>query len=292
MTWMIVGAGGQLASCLIDRLPRTVAVHAFSREQLDITNEERLLQVVEQIRPSVVINCAAFTQVDLAEEHQEQAYAANVLGVEIIARCANLVGALVVHVSTDYVFAGDALTPYEVDAFCAPKTVYGQTKLEGERLLIATAFDFVIVRTAWLFSEYGQNFVKTMLKLANTHSSLKIVEDQIGNPTYAGDLARFIIWLVESKQYRNQITHFVGDKSLSWADFANVIFNRALTLGVLDKVPDVIPITSGDYPVKTPRPAYSVLATTPSPVPNDWQASLVQVLGCVERQAKVFSSHD
>ncbi len=283
MTWMIVGARGQLAACLIDRLPRNVVVQAFCREKLDITNEERFLQVVEQIRPSVIINCAAFAQVDLAEENQGLAYSVNALGVEIIARCANQIGALVVHVSTDYVFAGDAHAPYEVDAFCAPKTAYGQSKLEGERLLIATAFDFVIVRTAWLFSEYGQNFVKTMLKLANTHSSLKIVDDQIGNPTYAGDLARFIIWLVESKQYRNQITHFVGDKSLSWAEFANVIFNHALTIGVLDKVPEVIPITSSDYPVKTPRPSYSVLATTPSPVPNDWQASLVQVLGCVQR---------
>jgi dTDP-4-dehydrorhamnose reductase len=278
MTWMIVGANGQLACCLLDRLPRDIDVKAFSHGELDITNEAQLLQVVEQVKPAVIINCAAYTQVDLAEENPQHAFAVNAFGVENLARCANHVGALVVHISTDYVFAGDADTPYGVDGQCEPKTVYGQSKLEGERLLAAAANNFVIVRTAWLYSEYGQNFVKTMLKLAKNHAALKVVDDQIGCPTYAGDLASFIIWLVESGQYRNQITHFAGDSALSWAGFATVIFKQAVELGRLDCAPEVIAIPSSEYAFKTPRPAYSVLATTPSPISNDWQASLKYVL--------------
>lgn len=283
MNWVIVGASGQLARCLLYRIKTDVQVHALSRQDLDITDEVAVLNAIAPLAPSVIINCAAFTQVDLAEEDAELAYAVNERGVANLAKVANKINALLVHVSTDYVFAGDANKPYESDAIVGPNTVYGKSKLAGEQQLLKHAEQFVIVRTAWLFSEYGQNFMKTMLRLGCSHNELKVVNDQIGCPTYAGDLANFIIWLVESGQYRNTITHFAGDKPVSWAEFARVIFQQAYELGLIDNQPNVVGIASSEYAFKTPRPAYSVLASTLSPVSNDWHVSLNQVLKRIER---------
>lgn len=259
MKFLVTGANGQLGRCLVDRL--SDFGHAFvamSKSDLDITDEKAVAELVVECRPDVIVNTAAYTSVDRAESEPELARRINGEAVSHLARAANKVGALLIQVSTDYVFDGTSPKPYVESDAVNPLGVYGKTKLLGEEYA-ARADRFLIVRTAWVFSEYGNNFVKTMLKLGRERKELSIVSDQYGSPTYAGDLAANLLRMSEA-QLPSGIYHFSGGKSCSWFEFATAIFNVVKASVVDYPVPGILPITSEQYPTPAKRPAFSVLS--------------------------------
>jgi dTDP-4-dehydrorhamnose reductase len=244
-------------------------VVALTRAQLDITDEDAVRDAVRDARPGAVVNCAAWTDVDGAEAAEAEATAINGAGAGHVAAAATEVGAFVVHVSTDYVFAGDAREPYAEADPVGPRTAYGRSKLAGERAVAAAAPDaHAIVRTAWLFGPHGANFVDTMLRLGAERDALKVVDDQIGSPTYSGHLAQALVAIAETRP--NGVLHIAGGGRCSWYDLAVATFERA-GLGVA-----VTPCTTADFPRPAPRPAFSVLGSTRHDHPTlpPWQEGL------------------
>ncbi|RJF58394.1 dTDP-4-dehydrorhamnose reductase [Serratia inhibens] len=258
MKVLLTGAKGQLGSCFQDRLPAGWEVWATDSDVLDITDLEKVKRAVIDYQPDFVVNAAAFTAVDKAETEHKTAALINETGPKNLALAANEIGARLVHVSTDYVFDGEAITPYIETAKTNPLGVYGKTKLDGEIAVSQIQPDALIIRTAWVFSEYGNNFVKTMLRLAQDRETLGVVSDQFGCPTYAGDIAQAIIVLLQKKS-AGGIYHFCGDEMVAWNEFAEVIFSSALRQGVLTRKPVVNGITTAQYPTPAKRPKYSVL---------------------------------
>ncbi len=252
MNVLIVGGTGQLGRCLQDRAPTDWQVLAPSSSSLDISDHQQVADYLATHQVDVVINASSYNAVDQAESDAVRAYAVNAQGPENLARRARLAGAKFFHVSTDYVFSGDQQRPYtEADA-PSPISVYGQSKRAGEMAVLAANPEAIVIRTAWLYSEYGRNFVKTMLALAAEDRLLTVVNDQIGTPTYAGDLAEVIIGLVARTQVPGGLYHYAGRDALSWFEFAQAI---------LRNVPHRLqPITSEDYPTVARRPRYSALA--------------------------------
>lgn len=221
---------------------------------LDITDVDAVMELVRREKPDVIINCAAHTNVDLCEKQWDSAYKINAIGPRNLSIAATAVGAKMIHVSTDYVFEGNGIRPYtEFDA-PNPISAYGKTKLEGERFVQAFADRYFILRTAWLYGE-GKNFVKTMLRLAETHEEVSVVEDQVGSPTSAVELARMIHYLEKTDNYG--IFHATCEGDTNWADFAETIFKKA------GKVTKVRHVSSEEYakmnPASAKRPAYSIL---------------------------------
>lgn len=258
MKVLLTGSKGQLGSCFQDRLPAGWDVWATDSDTLDITDLDKVKQAVAQYQPDVIVNAAAYTAVDKAETEPELAGLINATGPKNLALAAKEAGARLVHVSTDYVFDGKATTPYvETDA-TNPLGVYGQTKLDGELAVAEVLPEAIIIRTAWVFSEYGNNFVKTMLRLAKDRDTLGIVADQRGCPTYAGDIAQAIIDLLQ-KEAEGGVYHFCGDKEVAWNEFAEAIFVSALKSGVLAAKPQINGITTEQYPTPAKRPKYSVM---------------------------------
>lgn len=258
MKVLLTGSKGQLGSCFQDRLPAGWEIWATDSDVLDITDLSAVRAAVADYKPNVIVNAAAYTAVDKAETEHELATLINKVGPENLAVAAKEVGARLVHVSTDYVFDGTASTPYTETDVTNPLGVYGLTKLDGEIAVAAIQPEAIIIRTAWVFSEYGNNFVKTMLRLAKERDTLSIVADQRGCPTYAGDIAQAIIDLVRNNA-SGGLYHFCGDKEVAWSDFAIAIFNNALKNKKLAKEPTVTGITSNEYPTLAKRPNYSVL---------------------------------
>jgi dTDP-4-dehydrorhamnose reductase len=258
MKVLLTGANGQLGNCFQDRLPEGWKVWATDSDILDITDFEKVRRAVLEYQPDFVVNAAAFTAVDKAETEHELSMRINELGPKNLAQAANEVGARLVHISTDYVFDGTASTPYIETAVTNPLGVYGKTKLDGEIGVYNIQPEALIIRTAWVFSEYGNNFVKTMLRLAKDRDALGVVSDQFGCPTYAGDIAQAIIILLQRKA-AGGIYHFCGDEMVAWNEFAEVIFSSALRQGVLVKKPMINGITTEQYPTPAKRPKYSVL---------------------------------
>ena len=210
---------------------------------------------VENESVDVIVNCAAYTNVDKAEEDEAAALKLNADAVEVLSKQK----VRVIHISTDYVFSGCGYVPYRESDNPAPNTAYGRTKLEGERRLMAAKQDAVIIRTAWLYSEYGNNFVKTMLRLGKEKTEIGVVYDQVGTPTYALDLARAIMAVINSPEWKGGIYHFTNEGVCSWYDFTREIFNINNIISD-DKITcKVNPILSSQYAYKTPRPHYSVL---------------------------------
>jgi len=255
---LVVGAGGMLGrelARLLDNEGRNIveADQAAGEGQvkIDITDAFAVEKLLAEVRPSVVYNCAAFTDVDGAEQHKELAHQVNGQGPGNLASGCLTMNSLLVHVSTDYVFAGDARKPYKPDDATFPQTAYGSSKLAGERAIQSIGGEWLIVRTSWLFGKEGANFVKTILKLAGQKDSLKVVNDQIGCPTYASDLAQCLTNLT-AKGARG-IYHFCNGPSCSWYDFAK----EAVDLAGFDC--QVLPCSSSEYPRPARRPAYSVL---------------------------------
>ncbi|QHP79778.1 dTDP-4-dehydrorhamnose reductase [Pectobacterium odoriferum] len=259
MKILLTGANGQLGRCFQDRLPAEWEILATDTAELDITDLEHVEQTVKQFKPDAIVNAAAYTAVDKAESEPELAEKINVIGPENLAIVASNQGIRLVHVSTDYVFDGNATEPYREDSATNPLSVYGKTKLAGERAVAKASPEAIIIRTAWVFSEYGNNFVKTMLRLAKERDTLSVVNDQRGCPTYAGDLAQAIISLLE-KNAEGGIYHYCGGEEVSWYEFAEEIFAVAAQKTVLSKAPALTSIKTAQYPTPAYRPAYSALA--------------------------------
>ena len=288
MKILIVGANGQLGKCLEPVVSETEGYEAvaLSRVELDITSVESVFVQTNSIQPDLIVNAAAYTAVDRAENEIEAAYAVNSTGVKNLAEACAQMAIPLIHVSTDYVFDGNAKTPYLPEGSTSPIGVYGKSKLEGERTAAAALDELIIVRTAWVYSEYGNNFVKTMLRLAEERNELSVVNDQIGCPTYAGNIALAILKICKAIREGKQswgIYHYVDQPAMSWHEFAESVFGMALAKGLIEKSPSVAAISSSEYPTKAKRPAYSVLNTQriqqefgidPAPV----NASLANVL--------------
>jgi dTDP-4-dehydrorhamnose reductase len=284
MKILVTGSKGQLGSKIKDL---SVDFQSFSfsftdLDELDITNFNSVLDFFKFEKPDIVINCAAYTAVDKAEDDYENAFKINALGPENLAKACNVHNSKFIHISTDYVFDGkEREKPYLESDFTSPHSVYGSTKLEGENLVLKNLQDAIIVRTAWLYSEYGHNFVKTMLNLAQSRTELSVVNDQVGSPTYAGDLAQAILQIsmqyFEENYWKSGVYHFSNLGKCTWFEFAKEIF-KIKNINI-----KVNPVTSEEFPSKVKRPKYSVLdkekiiTTYKIDVP-DWRDSLKIVL--------------
>ena len=262
MNILITGANGQLGNEMrVLSAQHTQHTYFFTDiAELDITSREAVNQFVTDNAIDVIVNCAAYTNVDKAETDEDMAHKINALAVENL----GLSGAKVIHVSTDYVFSGEACVPYSETDSVAPRTAYGRTKREGEVLLQAVSSKAVIIRTAWLYSTFGNNFVKTMLRLGQEREALGVVFDQIGSPTYAADLAVAIFAVINAPVWQAGVYHFTNEGVCSWYDFTHEIFARAKTLLPTDAAQSIAqcnlrPILSSEYQYQTPRPHYSVL---------------------------------
>jgi dTDP-4-dehydrorhamnose reductase len=268
MRLLVTGAAGMLGTEVVAAAAGHEVV-GLTRADLDITDARAVRAAVRDARPDAVLNCAAYTNVDAAEADEAAATAINGDGAGHVAAAAAEQGAHVVHVSTDYVFHGDATQPYLEDAPTGPSTAYGRSKLAGERLVAAAApAAHAIVRTAWLFGPHGANFVDTMLRLGAERDELNVVDDQVGCPTYAGHLAAALVEI--ARQRLPGIVHAAGGGACTWYDLARATFDRA-GLAVT-----VHPCTTADFPRPAPRPAYSVLGSTrrDAPVLPSWQDGL------------------
>ena len=276
MTWLITGASGQLGLALQEVLiQRGIDIVGANSSELDITKPLIVNQLVGFTNPSVIINTAAWTDVDGAESNESAAYSVNSLGPQNLAIAARKVDARLVQISTDYVFSGDASTPWSENAANNPQTVYGSTKSKGENFVLTSLpLNSYVVRTAWLYSPKGKNFAKTMVNLAlNQLDEVRVVNDQIGQPTVAGDLAKQIVDLVLSEAPAG-IYHGTNSGQATWFEFAQEIFRLAGA-----DVARVIPVSSSEFPSPAKRPAYSVLshdawAGTSVPEMRNWKIAL------------------
>ena len=262
MNILITGANGQLGNEMrVLSAQHTQHTYFFTDiAELDITSREAVAQFVTDNVIDIIVNCAAYTNVDKAETDEDIAHKINALAVENL----GLSGARVIHISTDYVFSGEACVPYAETDPVAPRTAYGRTKREGEVLLQAVCPESIIIRTAWLYSTFGNNFVKTMLRLGQERESLGVVFDQIGSPTYAADLAVAIFAAINAPVWQAGVYHFTNEGVCSWYDFTHEIFVRAQSLlnkEAAEKVAacQLRSILSSEYQYQTPRPHYSVL---------------------------------
>lgn len=281
--YLITGANGQVGSCLTRRLQDQADVLALDRQGLDIGNRDAVFQTVAEFRPDVIINAAAHTAVDRAESEEAAAQAINVDGAKYLAEAASEIGAVILHISTDYVFNGQGEPPYREDDPTDPQSVYGKTKQAGETAVQSANPRSVILRTSWVFGEQGNNFVKTMLRLGAQREELGVVADQFGAPTYAGDIADALIEIAKQilagKENAFGIYHFSGQPYISWHGFAEAIFRQAVLQKMMPKAPLVKPITTSDYPTPAKRPANSRLdlnkiRQTFGIAPSDWQQAL------------------
>lgn len=257
MRILVTGANGQLGMSL-RKIAARYPQHDFVFTDLpeaDITDRAVMEKTVKEVAPDALVNCAACTAVDRAESEPEAAAKLNAAGPEILSSLAVRYGFTLAHISTDYVFDGRSRAPYKEADTPAPLNVYGTTKLEGERAIELSGADVVVVRTSWLYSEFGGNFVKTMLRLAGEGKEINVVDDQTGSPTYATDLARAVVALLEKKEKGFRIYNYAGGGEVTWYGFACMIFS----LTGLD-VP-LRPVSSRDYPAVARRPSYSVLDT-------------------------------
>ncbi|WP_242785270.1 dTDP-4-dehydrorhamnose reductase [Bacillus cereus] len=252
MKVLVTGAKGQLGQDVVSLLKeQTWEVFGFGREELNITDEKQVSEKVLLIQPDIIIHTAAYTQVDQAESDEESAFKVNAEGTKYLAQAAEAVGAKFCYVSTDYVFDGTKDTPYKPDDQTNPQTVYGKSKLVGEQYTQEYCSKSYIVRTSWVFGLYGNNFVKTMLRLAEENKELGIVHDQVGSPTSTTDLARFIISLVQTDKYG--VYHGSNSGVCSWYEFAKEIFKQSNIEIVVN------PLKTEDFPRPAARPKYSVL---------------------------------
>lgn len=245
---LITGSKGQLGSELKKLLPDAIFT---DKDELDITNAEKVKKFIKIHDIDTIINCAAYTKVDKSEDEPEIAIKINAVGPENLAKS----GAKMIHISTDYVFDGNSHQPYEPEDKANPVSVYGRSKLAGEQAVLKNSDSAIIIRTAWLYSSYGTNFVKTIAKLGAEKEKIRVVSDQIGSPTYAADLAKCILQIIpQFKSEFKGIYHFTNEGVCSWYDFAEKIIK------ILGLSCEVEAIPSSEYPTKATRPFYSVLS--------------------------------
>lgn len=279
MNILVTGANGQLATC-IKTLDHAYDSYNFiykSALELDITNIDDVKSFFKNNELDYCVNCAAYTAVDNAESHQEEAFSVNAIGAENLAKACNDYNSKLIHISTDFVFNGTSKTPYLESDSTNPLNAYGLSKLKGEQKIQNHLEKHFILRTSWLYSEFGNNFLKTMLKLSETRNEIGVVSDQVGSPTYAMDLAKVILKIVECNSTSYGIYNFSNEGVASWYDFAVAIFeDKKIKI-------KVNPITTEDFPTPAERPRYSVLDKTKIKdvfkveVPN-WKSSLKNAL--------------
>lgn len=283
MRVLITGCNGQVGYCLTESLKNKVDILALGHKGLDITDKDAVIKVVSNFNPDYIINAAAHTAVDRAEQEVELSKAINSEGPKYLAQVAQKINAVMLHISTDYVFDGEGEQPYVETDSKAPQGIYGQAKLAGEIAVAQNCQKHLILRTAWVFGEHGNNFVKTILHLARSRDELSIVGDQFGGPTYAGDIADALITMINYIDQGNQpewgVYHFSGRPYTSWFGFAEYIFQLAQNKGVLAKKPQISSISTSDYPTPARRPANSRLDCSKierqfSIKPSDWIAAL------------------
>ena len=264
MKILVLGSNGQLGCCLADQLSDTdYEVIYTSRSEIDMADLAETKVKITDLCPNIVINASAYTAVDKAEDDQQEADKINHLAVANIASTCSEIGCWLIHISTDYVFDGAASHPYGENAETNPQGVYGGSKLKGEVAIQSSGCKHLIIRTAWVYSEYGNNFLKTMMRLGADRDELSIVGDQIGCPTYAQDIAKTIVSILSGLDLKGSsgIYHYCGDEPCSWYEFALAIFFEAEMHGL--KTPSSVKsITTAEYPTPAIRPTYSVLDCT------------------------------
>jgi dTDP-4-dehydrorhamnose reductase len=274
---------GNWARRLRKPFPLAIDCRSLDLPEFDITDPNNVEAAVSDEKPDVIINASAYTAVDRAEEEVDLAFSVNATGPKNLALAAKRAGSRLIHVSTDYVFDGTACTPYPPQAPCTPLGVYGKSKRQGEVNILEVIDDPLIIRTSWLYSKYGNNFVLTMLRLMKERDELKVVADQIGAPTWASTLAA-AIWAVAGNRLLKGIYHWSDAGVASWYDFAVAIQEEASSLGMENKAIPIHPIRTDQFPTPTKRPSYSVLDSMGSwrdfnIVPMHWRAALRQMLG-------------
>jgi dTDP-4-dehydrorhamnose reductase len=291
VTILVTGSKGQLGS-EIQAITKEFPLFSFlftDLEELDITDRERTERFIRENRPDVIINCAAYTAVDKAEEEPEKAMWLNRDAVSNLAGACDKYDCFLVQVSTDFIFDGENSIPYREEDIPCPMSVYGLSKLDGEEAMMACLQKGMIIRTSWLYSSFGNNFVRTILKKAKEKGELKVVDDQVGSPTYARDLAKTILNILPSAMAAQQLElfHYANVGSCSWFEFAREIVSLA---GIECRVD---PVKTGHYPAKAKRPAYSVLDTSliktrfGITIP-DWKESLAKCLSELNKTTSII----
>jgi len=274
----VIGKNGQLATCLKEVATNDLDISFFGSDMVDITKAETYTPLKSA---NLIINCSAYTTVDKAEECPEDAYSINRMGIIQLVQFCEECQIKLIHFSTDFVFDGEANSPYTEDDFTGPKSIYGASKLAGEEVILQSSLSAVVIRTSWLYSPFGHNFCKTMLRLGTERSELSVVNDQIGTPTSALDLARAVFQIIESGLPSTpELYHVSNTGQCSWADFAREIFNQK-------EVSVIVNITTTEaFNAPAPRPKYSVLSTekllfTYGIVMRPWKEALKEVLSAL-----------
>lgn len=262
MKILVFGSNGQLGKCLRDLdFGNDHSVIFSIKNDVNVEEISELKDTLTKIRPNILINASGYTAVDKAETEIKKAYSINHIAVKNMADMCKQIDCILIHVSTDYVFDGNAQTPYSEEDFTNPQSMYGMSKLKGEEAIIDSSCKFFIVRTSWVYSEYGNNFLKTMLKIGKKLDNISVVSDEIGCPTYAQDIALCILAIVKHSSCNDiayGIYHFSGNQMCSWYDFANIIFKKAKSIGIITPK-SITPIQSSKYLTAAKRPQYSVL---------------------------------
>jgi len=276
MRVLVTGGAGQLGYDVLKRLHQLqIEAIGADKDEFDILNASATQEFIAFHKPDAVIHCAAYTQVDQAEDEPELCKRINITGTENVAQTCRKIGSNLCYLSTDYVFDGTSQSPYEVNDRPNPLSVYGYSKYEGEKITSALMANHYIVRTSWLFGSHGHNFVKTMLKLGKSSPSLRVVADQIGSPTYTADLARFLVDLIQTEDFG--CYHGTNAGFCSWADFAEEVFRQIGWSVTVEHIP------STGYPTKAIRPKnsrlskQSIIQAGLSPLPN-WKDGLARFL--------------
>jgi dTDP-4-dehydrorhamnose reductase len=259
MIW-IIGSKGMLGQELCLTLKNAGLDYTGTDKEIDILSSTALAEKAEEISPDWIVNCSAYTAVDQAEDDSEMAYKINKDGVQNIAELANKLDIPVIHISTDYVFDGTSEKPLHEDAPTSPIGVYGKSKLEGEEVLQKNCSKYFIIRTAWLYGQFGPNFIYTMIKLMNKLDSIKVVDDQIGSPTWAKDLTNLISLIMKRNNAEYGIYHFSGEGQCSWFDFAREICSQGRNSNLISSECQINPCASSEFPTKAERPAFSLLS--------------------------------
>jgi len=283
MRVLITGANGQLGRELLRSAPEAVRVHALSKQELDISEPRQIEALLRELRPQIIINAAAYTAVDQAEKQPEQAFAVNALGPENLARAAIATDLRLIHISSDFVFSGLKPSPYLPCDTAEPLSVYGASKLEGENAVLRIAADrALIVRTSWVYSAYGRNFVKTMLDRFENCPSVQVVADQIGSPTWARGLAD-ALWEMTANTALRGVYHWTDAGVGSWYDLAVAVLDYASVLGLVKRPVTIRPVRTSDYSTVAKRPLMSVLDCTDTwkvlkRMPPHWRHAVKEML--------------